>query len=99
MDSIKVGLTTREIVKSYMPKFEAAGFEVRDGGFQFNTPPEDFPAFQKGTDPTKTIVNIDCHGMAKGAQKRKYENYLGPRIGSNGPLWAWDIPLHRITIT
>jgi hypothetical protein len=93
MDSIKVGLTTREIVKSYTPKFEAAGFEVRDEQLQLASPPDDFPAYQKGSDPTKTIVNIDCHGMAKGAQKRKYENYLGPRIGSNGPLWAWDIPL------
>jgi len=93
MDSIKVGLTPREIVKSYLPKFEAAGFIVKDEQLQFSPPPEDFPAFSKGLDPTKTILNIDCHGMAKGSQKRKYENYLGPRIGSNGPLWTWDIPL------
>ena len=24
---------------------------------------------------------------------RKFENYFGPRIGSNGPEWMWDIPL------
>ena len=31
--------------------------------------------------------------MAKGARERKFENYFGPRIGSNGPEWMWDIPL------
>ncbi len=92
-ETIKVGLTPREIVTSYKPKFEAAGFIVKDEQLQFSTPPEDYPAFSKGLDPTKPILNVDCHGMAKGARKRKYENYFGPRIGSNGPLWTWDVPL------
>jgi len=92
-ETIKVGLTPREIVKNYKPKFEAAGFIVKDEQLQFSTPPEDFPAFDKGYDPSKSILCVDCHGMAKGSQRRKYENYFGPRIGSNGPLWTWDIPL------
>jgi hypothetical protein len=31
--------------------------------------------------------------MGKGARKRQFENYFGPRIGSQGPEWTWDIPL------
>ncbi len=91
--TIKVGLTAREIKEQYKPKFESAGFHVRDEQLQLFTPPEDFPAYVKGLDPTKSQLCIDCHGMAKGAQNKKYENYLGPRIGSNGPEWTWDIPL------
>jgi hypothetical protein len=34
--------------------------------------------------------------MGKGARWRKFENYFGPRIGSNGPEWTWDIPLPPI---
>jgi hypothetical protein len=92
-ETIKVGLTPREIVKNYKVKFESAGFIIRDEQLQFSTPPEDYPAFAKGFDPKKTHLCIDCHGMAKGARSRKYENYFGPRIGSNGPEWTWDIPL------
>jgi len=92
-ETIKVGLTPREIVKTYKVKFESAGFIIRDEQLQFSTPPEDFPAFAKGFDPKKTHLCIDCHGMAKGARNRKFENYFGPRIGSNGPEWTWDIPL------
>jgi hypothetical protein len=39
--------------------------------------------------------------MGKGARTRKFENYFGPRIGSNGPEWTWDIPLplhHRFVL-
>ncbi len=57
-ETIKVGLTPREIVRNYTAN-----------------------------------LNIDCHGMGKGARERKFENYFGPRIGSNGPEWMWDIPL------
>ena len=92
-ETVKVGLTPREIVKAYKPKFAAAGFIVLDEQLQFATPPEDFGAYHKGLDPMKPILNVDCHGMAKGARKRKYENYFCPRIGSNGPIWMWDVPL------
>jgi hypothetical protein len=53
----------------------------------------DFSAYTAGFDPEKTHLNIDCHAMGKGARERKFENYFGPRIGSNGPEWMWDIPL------
>jgi len=92
-ETIKVGLTPREIVKSYKPKFADAGFDVRDEQLQFSTPPEDFPAFMKGRDWSKTQLCVDCHGMGKGSRLITYENYFGPRIGSNGPKWCWDIPL------
>lgn len=100
-ETIKVGLTAREIKENYKPKFENAGFHVRDDQLQLFTPPEDFPAYVKGLDPKKSQLCIDCHGMARGAQNEKYENYLGPRIGSNGPEWTWDIPLppnHRCVL-
>ncbi|HTK28386.1 MAG TPA: hypothetical protein VL309_02490 [Vicinamibacterales bacterium] len=92
-ETIKAGLTPREIVRAYTPKFEQEGFVLRDVQLQLFDPPENFPAFAAGFDPAKTHLCIDCHGMGKGARPRKFENYLGPRIGSNGPAWAWDIPL------
>jgi hypothetical protein len=92
-ETIKVGLTPREIVQQYRPKFEKEGFVLRDLQLQLFDPPENFPVFALGYDPAKTHLCVDCHGMGKGARQRKFENYLGPRIGSNGPTWAWDIPL------
>ena len=92
-ETIRVGLTPREIVKRFKPKFEAAGFTIRDDQLHLFTPPNNYPAYVAGYDPAKTELNIDCHGMGKGARKRKFENYFGPRIGSNGPEWTWDIPL------
>jgi hypothetical protein len=91
--TIKTGLTPREIVRSYKGPFENAGFILRDEQLQMSTPSNDFRVYAAGYDPKKTHLCIDCHGMGKGARKRKYENYLGPRIGSNGPEWGWDIPL------
>ena len=93
MESIKVGLTPRDIVKNYKVKFAKEGFIVKDEQLQFSSPREDFRAYSAGLEPGKTIVNVDCHGMGKGARKTKFENYFGPRIGSNGPEWTWDIPL------
>ncbi len=93
METIRVGLTPREIVKTYKGRFEAEGFIVKDEQLQFSTPREDFRAYSAGLDSAKTVINVDCHGMGKGARKRKFENYFGPRIGSNGPEWTWDIPL------
>jgi hypothetical protein len=92
-DTIKVGLTPRQIVDSYKPRFVKEGFILRDVQLQLFSPANDFPAFAAGYDPDKTHLCIDCHGMGKGARQRKFENYLAPRIGSNGPEWAWDIPL------
>jgi hypothetical protein len=93
VETIKVGLTPREIVQNYKKKFEEEGIIIRDDQLHLSTPKNDFNAYAAGYDPGKAHLNIDCHGMGKGARKRKFENYFGPRIGSNGPEWMWDIPL------
>ena len=88
VETIKTGLTPREIIQNYKRKFEEAGIIVRDhqlGG--------DFTAYSSGFDPEKIHLSVDCHGMMKGARQSKLENYFGPRIGSLGPEWTWDIPL------
>ena len=95
-ETIKVGLTPREIVKDYKVKFEAEGIIIRDVQLHLFKTRNDFSAYTEGFDPKKTHLNIDCHGMGKGARERKFENYFGPRIGSNGPEWMWDIPLPPI---
>ncbi len=92
-ETIKVGLTPREIVKNYKVKFEEEGIVIRDVQLHLFEQRNNFLAYTAGFDPKKTHLNIDCHGMGKGARKRKFENYFGPRIGSNGPEWMWDIPL------
>lgn len=92
-ETIKVGLTPREIVKNYKAKFEEEGIIIRDGQLHLFDQKNNFPAYTAGFDPEKTQLNIDCHAMGKGARERKFENYFGPRIGSNGPEWMWDIPL------
>jgi hypothetical protein len=92
-EAIRVGLTPREIVENYSAKFEEEGIILRDVQLHLFTPRNDFSAYSEGYDPEKTHLNIDCHAMGKGARERKFENYFGPRIGSNGPEWMWDIPL------
>jgi hypothetical protein len=92
-ETIKVGLTPREIVKNYKVKFQKEGIVIRDVQLHLFSQRNNFAAYTAGFDPEKTHLNIDCHGMGKGARKRKFENYFGPRIGSNGPEWMWDIPL------
>ena len=92
-ETIRVGLIPREIVKNYKRKFEEEGIIIRDVQLHLFDQKNDFPAYTEGFDPEKTHLNIDCHAMGKGARGRKFENYFGPRIGSNGPEWMWDIPL------
>jgi len=92
-ETIRAGLTPREIMKNYKPKFEEAGIIVRDDQLHMFIPKNNFPVYSAGYDPEKTHLSIDCHGMMKGARKNPEENYLGPRIGSYGPTWTWDIPL------
>jgi len=92
-ENIKVGLTPREIVDNYTAIFEEEGIILRDDQLHLFTPRNDFAVYTAGFDPGKTHLNIDCHAMGKGARERKFENYFGPRIGSNGPEWMWDIPL------
>ncbi len=91
--NIKVGLTPREIVENYTAELDEEGIILRDDQLHLFAPRNDFSAYTAGFDPEKTHLNIDCHAMGKGARERKFENYFGPRIGSNGPEWMWDIPL------
>ena len=91
--NIKVGLTPREIVGNYTAELEGEGIVLRDEQLHLFTPRNDFSAYTAGFEAGRTHLNIDCHAMGKGARERKFENYFGPRIGSNGPQWTWDIPL------
>ncbi len=91
--NIRSGLTPRQIKANYTPAFQEKGIILRDVQLHLFSPRNDFSAYTEGFDPTKTHLNIDCHAMGKGARERKFENYFGPRIGSNGPEWMWDIPL------
>jgi hypothetical protein len=92
-ETIKVGLTPREIVDNYTAQFEEEGIILRDDQLHLFTPRNDFAAYTAAFESGTTHLNIDCHAMGKGARERKFENYFGPRIGSNGPEWMWDIPL------
>ena len=92
-ESVKVGLTPREIVEDYTTVFQEEGIVLRDDQLHLFTPRNDFSAYTAAYDSGRTHLNIDMHGMGKGARERKFENYFGPRIGSNGPEWTWDIPL------
>ena len=92
-DAIRVGLTPREIVNNYTERFVEEGIILRDVQLHLSTPRNDFSTYTADDEPGRTHLNIDCHAMGKGARERKFENYFGPRIGSNGPEWMWDIPL------
>jgi len=92
-ETIKAGLTPREIIRNYKRKFDEEGIIVRDEQLHMVIPKNNFPVYSSGFDPEKTHLSIDCHGMKKGACARKSENYFGPRIGSLGPDWSKDIPL------
>jgi hypothetical protein len=95
-EAIRAGITPREIVTNYSAKFEEEGIILRDGQLHLFDVRNDFAEYTAGFDPDKAHLNIDCHAMGKGARERKFENYFGPRIGSNGPEWMWDIPLPTI---
>lgn len=92
-EQVRAGLTGRQIVDNYTALFEQEGFILRDVQLHLFTPRNDFAAYTAGHETGRTHLNIDLHGMGKGARDRKFENYFGPRIGSNGPEWMWDIPL------
>jgi len=92
-DTIKTGLTPRELQKIHKQKFEEQGVILRDNQLHMVNPKNDFPVYAAGFDPEKTHLSIDAHGMEKGARARKEENYFGPRIGSLGPDWSKNIPL------
>jgi hypothetical protein len=92
-ETIKAALTPREIVKNYKKKFDEAEIIVRDPQLHMVQPKNNFPVYATGFDPQKTQLSIDLHGMGKGSREKKFDIYLGPRIGSYGPDWTHDIPL------
>ena len=92
-ETIKAGLTPREIIQSYKRKFDDAGIIVREPQLHMVQPRNDFTLYSAGFDPEKTQLAIDLHGMGKGAREKKFDIYFGPRIGSNGPDWTHDMPL------
>ena len=92
-ETIKAGLTAREIIENYKRRFAEEGIIVREDQLHMVIPKNNFPVYSESFDPEKTQLSIDCHGMMKGARERPEENYFGPRIGSQGPEWTWDIPL------
>jgi hypothetical protein len=93
VETIKAGLTPREIVKNYKQRYEEEGIIVREPQLHMVQPKNDFPVYATGYDPSKTQLTIDAHGKGKGAQNRKHDIYLGARIGSYGPDWTFDVPL------
>ncbi len=92
-DTIRAGLTAREIIQMYERKFDDAGIIVRGPQMHMVQPKNNFPVYATGFDPEKTHLSIDAHGMGKGARRSKYQELYGPRIGSYGPEWTYDIPL------
>ena len=92
-ETIKAGLTAREIIHIYKRKFDDAGIIVRGPQMHMVQPKNNFPVYATGFDPEKTHLSIDAHGMGKGARRSKYQELYGPRIGSYGPEWTYDIPL------
>jgi hypothetical protein len=93
VETIKAGLTPREIIQDYKRRFEGEGIIVREPQLHMVQPKNDFPVYAKGYDPEKTHLSIDCHGKGKSSQASKHDVYMGPRIGSYGPDWTFDIPL------
>ena len=92
-ETVKAGLTPREIIQTYKRKFADAGIIVRDPQLHMVQQKNNFPVYSAGFDPEKTQLTIDLHGMGKGTRQKKFDIYIGPRIGSYGPDWTHDIPL------
>ena len=93
VETIKAGRTSREIMSDYEQRFEEAGIILRPPQLHMTQPKNDFPAYAIGYDPGKTHLSIDLHGKGKGSQPGKFDIYMGPRMGSYGPDWTYDIPL------
>ena len=84
VETIKAGLTPREIVKNYTKRFEEEGIIIVGPQMHMAQPKNNFPAYSAGYDPEKTLLTIDAHPLY---------TYFSPRIGSYGPDWTHDIPL------
>ena len=88
-ETIKAGLTPREIMKSYTQKLEDAGIIVRDPQLHMVQPKNDFPAYSAGFEPGKTHLTLDLHGKGKGARRAS-------SISTWAPGW---VPMARIGLT
>ena len=93
VETVRAGLTPREIMSEYAQRYEEAGIILRDDQLHMIDARNDFPAYAAGYDPEKTHLSIDAHGQTKGARPWSVETYFSPRIGSYGPEWMWDVPL------
>ncbi len=56
-------------------------------------PKNNFPVYSMNDDPDATLISVDMHGKGMGATADKHDLYMGPRMGSYGPEWIFDIPL------
>ncbi len=83
-ETIKAGLTGREIVQNYKRKFDDAGIIVVEPQLHMFQPKNNFPVYAMGLDPEKTLLSIDSHPLY---------SMFSPRIGSYGPDWTLDLPL------
>jgi len=92
-ETVKAGLTPRKIMEECHRKFEEAGIIVKPAQMHMIQPKNNFPFYSIGCDPEKTLLSIDMHGKGMGATSQKHDIYLGPRMGSYGPDWVFDIPL------
>ena len=116
-ETIRAGLTPREIMKSYQQKLADAGIISRDPQVPVAQPnlfeslcflkpilglyqemeegcwDNGSHVYPEGFDPEKTRVVFDLHGVGKGAREGRFDAGLGPRMGSYGPAWTFDIPL------
>jgi hypothetical protein len=92
-ETIKAGLTPREIIKNYTRKFADEGIIVRDNQLHMVQPKNNFPAYTAGFDPEKTHISVDSIDLGKGARERRFDNYFGPRISSLGPDWTKNMPV------
>ncbi len=92
-ETVRSGLTARQIVQEYTRRFEAEGVSVVDDQMHMVVPKNDFPVYSAAYDAGQTLLSVDAHGHMKGARARSVETYFGPRIGSYGPDWVLDIPL------
>ena len=57
-ETIKTGLTPREIIKNYTRKFEEAGIILRDNQLHMVIPKNNFHAYSAGFDPEKDTLTI-----------------------------------------
>jgi len=91
--TIKAGLTPRQIIDDYTKKFNELGIIIRADQMHMVLPKNDFTAYTDGYDASKTHLTIDSHGQVKGARSMSEEALFAPRIGSYGPDWTIDKPL------